>query len=163
MVTRILDDPRCHVLNETDTPGCGPGTADELGLRGSRDIEKDRVGEPGASVFPPRAPTPVVRRVGLTYARAAPEVVRDRGALIAFFRDLLDEMPDWRGEPEEFVEITERIFLVRARLSASGKASRAPVSQTFSQVWELDTHGLVIRVREYADHHEALLAARAST
>jgi hypothetical protein len=82
--------------------------------------------------------------------------------VIAFFRDLLDEMPDWRGEPEGFVEVGERVFIVRARVEASGKASGALVSQAFSQVWELKEEGLVLRVREYADHDEALVAARAS-
>jgi ketosteroid isomerase-like protein len=90
------------------------------------------------------------------------KVGRGRGAVIAFFRDLLDEMPDWRGEPEGFVEVGERVFIVRARVEASGKASGALVSQAFSQVWELKEEGLVLRVREYADHDEALVAARAS-
>ena len=93
--------------------------------------------------------------------RQAP-VVRGREAIVAGFSALLDELPDWRVEPQEFTEVRERVFVVRCQAAASGKASAAPASVAFSQVWELADDATVIRWREFEDHTEALAAALAA-
>jgi hypothetical protein len=90
------------------------------------------------------------------------EVLHGRDAIVAGFKELLGELPDWHVEPEEFLEVSGRVFIVRCLAIASGQASGAPASQGFTQVWELAEDATVIRVREYEDHEEALAAAHAA-
>jgi ketosteroid isomerase-like protein len=89
------------------------------------------------------------------------EIVRGRTEVIALFAGLLEEMPEWRTEPQEFIEVTERVFVVRTRVLGTGRASRAAVTQSYSEVFELAEDGTVIWVHQCADHDEALLTARA--
>ncbi len=90
------------------------------------------------------------------------ELLRGRDEIMAAYRELLDEFPDWGSEATDFVEVSDRVFVVRAVASGRGRASGTPVRVAFSQVWELSEDGTPDRVREYADHGEALGAARAS-
>jgi ketosteroid isomerase-like protein len=85
-----------------------------------------------------------------------PRVMHGRRAVVQAFQGLLDEFPDWRVEPQEFVEAEEAI-LVRNIGTATGRESGVPIRQPFTQVWTF-SEGRPILVREYLDHAEALEA-----
>ena len=82
---------------------------------------------------------------------------RGPGAIIEAFQGLLEEFPDWRVEPQEFIDADPAI-LVRNLGTAIGQQSGVPVRQEFTQVWTF-RGGRPVSVREYADHAEALEAA----
>jgi len=86
-----------------------------------------------------------------------PKVMHGRQGVIAGFQGLLAEFPDWRVEPQEFLEAEDAI-LVRNIGTATGKKSGVPIRQTFTQVWRF-RDGRPVRVEEYLDHREALEAA----
>ena len=86
-----------------------------------------------------------------------PTVLHGRDGVIAAFRALLEEFPDWRVEPQEFVE-GEDAIVVRNIAIGTGSESRVPIHQPFSQVWTF-SEGRPIVVREFLDHDEALEAA----
>ena len=87
-----------------------------------------------------------------------PAHLRGRRAVIEGFRELVSELPDWRVEPLEFLEVGDAI-LVRNLGTATGGQSGVPVRQPFTQVWSF-RDGLPIRVREFLDHADALEAVR---
>jgi ketosteroid isomerase-like protein len=86
-----------------------------------------------------------------------PKLIRGRQGVIEAFRGLLGEFPDWRVEPQEFIEADSAI-LVRNVGTATGRKSGVPVHQAFTQVWTF-REGRPSLVREYLDHREALEAA----
>ncbi len=86
-----------------------------------------------------------------------PGVVHGRDGVIEAFRALLEEFPDWRVEPQEFIE-TEDAIVVRNIGHASGRESGVPIHQPFSQLWTF-SEGRPILVREFFDLDEALDAA----
>lgn len=85
-----------------------------------------------------------------------PRVMRGREAVIAAFRALLAEFPDWRVEPRDFSEVGDAI-LVRNVATATGAESGVPIRQAFTQVWSFEA-GRSVLVREFLDHREALMA-----
>jgi ketosteroid isomerase-like protein len=85
-----------------------------------------------------------------------PQLMRGRDAVIEAFRGLLHEFPDWRVEPQEFIEAGGAI-LVRNIALATGRHSGVPIRQEFTQIWTFDD-ARPIRVREYLDHADALEA-----
>ena len=86
-----------------------------------------------------------------------PKVFHSRRDVIQAFRNLLDEFPDWRVEPQEFIEGGQDSILVRNLATATGQVSGAPIRQPFTQVWTFRA-GRPMRVREFFDHREALEA-----
>jgi ketosteroid isomerase-like protein len=86
--------------------------------------------------------------------------IRGQREVIEGFRELIAEFPDWRVEPQEFIEADDTI-LVRNVGTATGGKSGVPVRQPFTQVWTF-RDGRPIRVREFLDHAEALAAVRLS-
>jgi ketosteroid isomerase-like protein len=86
-----------------------------------------------------------------------PQVFRGREGVVEAFTGLLEEFPDWRVEPQEFVEAEDAI-LVRNVGVATGRESGVPIRQPFTQMWEF-SDGRPIRVREFLDHDDALAAA----
>ena len=86
-----------------------------------------------------------------------PQVFRGREGVAEAFTGLLEEFPDWRVEPQEFIEADEAI-LVRNLGIARGRGSGVPIREPFTQVWEF-SEGRAIRVREFLAHEEALAAA----
>lgn len=86
-----------------------------------------------------------------------PRVMRGRDAAVAAFRGLLEEFPDWRVEPQEFLEAGEAI-LVRNVGMGTGRESGVPITQPFTQVWTFRERRPIL-IREYLDHGEALEAA----
>jgi ketosteroid isomerase-like protein len=87
----------------------------------------------------------------------AAKVTYGREGVIQAFRDLLEEFPDWRVEPQEFIEGADAI-LVRNVATATARESGVPIRQPFTQVWSF-SNGAPIRVREFLDHAEALATA----
>jgi hypothetical protein len=86
-------------------------------------------------------------------------VFRGRSELVRAYRELVEEFPDWQVEAREFLQLSDRVFAVRAFGSAKGRSSQVPIEQAFTQVWELDAAGTAIRVREYAGHEVPVEAA----
>lgn len=85
-----------------------------------------------------------------------PKVMRGRDGVIEAFQGLLDEFPDWRVEPQEFIEADSAI-LVRNVATGMGRSSGVPIRQQFTQVWTF-REGRPVLVREYLDMDEALAA-----
>ena len=83
-----------------------------------------------------------------------PRVMRGRDAVVAAFQGLLEEFPDWRVEPREFIAAGQAI-LVRNVGTATGRESGVPIRQEFTQVWTF-RDGRPALVREFLDHAEAL-------
>ena len=81
--------------------------------------------------------------------------------VIEGFRALLEEFPDWRVEPQEFVEAGDDTFIVRNVGTGTGRESGAPTRTPFSQLWRF-REGRPVEVREFLDHQEALAAAGAT-
>ena len=90
-----------------------------------------------------------------------PQVLYGESAVIEGFRQILDEFPDWRVEPQEFVEGGHDTLLVRNIGLGTGRGSGVPTRTEFTQVWRF-REGRPVEVREYFDHAEALAAARAA-
>lgn len=86
-----------------------------------------------------------------------PRVMRGRDAVIAAFQGLLEEFPDWRVEPQQFIEAGQAV-LVRNVGTATGRESGVPIRQEFTQVWTF-RDGRPVLVREFIDHAEAVEAA----
>jgi ketosteroid isomerase-like protein len=85
-----------------------------------------------------------------------PQTMHGRRAVIDAFQRLLDEFPDWRVEPQEFID-GEDAILVRNIAVATGRESGVPIRQPFTQVWTF-CEGRPVRIREYLDHNDALEA-----
>jgi ketosteroid isomerase-like protein len=81
--------------------------------------------------------------------------------VIEQFRALLEEFPDWRVEPQEFVEGGADTLLVRNMGLGTGRGSGVPARIEFTQLWRFRA-GRPVEVREYLDHSEALAAAGAA-
>jgi ketosteroid isomerase-like protein len=86
-----------------------------------------------------------------------PSVVHGRDGVIAAFRALLEEFPDWRVEPQEFID-GEDAIVVRNIGIGSGRESGVPIRQPFSQVWTFSERRPIL-VREFLDHDEAIAVA----
>ena len=87
-----------------------------------------------------------------------PRVFQGERGVIEGFRALLEEFPDWRVEPQEFIEMGDDSFLVRNVATGTGKGSGVPIRTPFTQLWRF-RDGRPVEVREYLDHSEALAGA----
>ena len=90
-----------------------------------------------------------------------PRVAYGQHGVIEQFRALLEEFPDWRVEPQEFVEGGEDTLLVRNVGTGTGRKSGVPTRTEFTQLWRF-REGRPVEVREYLDHTEALASAGAA-
>ncbi len=88
-----------------------------------------------------------------------PRSFRGASEVIDGFRALLGEFPDWRVEPQEFIEGGRDTILVRNVGTGTGSVSGVPTRTAFTQLWRF-RDGRPVEVREYLDHDEALDAAR---
>ena len=82
-------------------------------------------------------------------------VLRDRTALIEYFQAARDAFPDWRFDPEEFVEAGEETILVRGQLGGTGGGSGLDVKVEVFYVWELEGN-IPVRVYEFFERQAAL-------
>jgi SnoaL-like protein len=90
----------------------------------------------------------------------APErVAYGAHAITDVFERLVIELPDWRSEPQEFIQADERTIMVRIVGTATGRQSGVTTEREFTQVWDLGEDGLPVRVREYEHHEDAVAAA----
>jgi ketosteroid isomerase-like protein len=86
-----------------------------------------------------------------------PKVLEGRDSVIEAFQRLLGEFPDWRVEPQEFID-ADNAILVRNLATGMGRTSGVPIRQPFTQVWTF-REGRPFLVREYLDQDEALAVA----
>ena len=73
-------------------------------------------------------------------------------------REVLEAFEDWTLEPEELIDLGDRLFGV-TRMSGHGMVSGVPVSQRVFSVYTL-CRGLVVKQEDFGDRGEALAAAR---
>ena len=84
-------------------------------------------------------------------------VMHSREELIAFFRDWLEEFPDWHVDVEDFAEPTPGVVLVTHVVGGSGRVSGAPIARRITEVWDMRSRP--IRISQHQDQAEALEAA----
>ena len=84
-------------------------------------------------------------------------VMHSREELIAFYRDLLEEFPDWHVDVEDFAEPTPGVVLVTHMVGGSGRVSGAPTARRITEVWDMRSRP--IRISQHQDEAEALEAA----
>jgi 2-amino-4-hydroxy-6-hydroxymethyldihydropteridine diphosphokinase len=83
-----------------------------------------------------------------------PDVMRGRDEVIAFFRETLNEWPDWHTELEGFEEPAAGVILVAFVAHGTGRVSGASLSNRVVQAWDFRSRPL--RVTEYLGRDEAL-------
>jgi hypothetical protein len=90
----------------------------------------------------------------LTEIPGAPDLCRGRDEVIAFFREVLIEYPDWQTELLAFEEPDPGVVLVEFRARATGRASgiRTTSAKMF-QAWDLREPP--VRVTEFATRDAA--------
>jgi hypothetical protein len=86
-----------------------------------------------------------------------PAVMHRREELIAFYRDWIEEFPDWHVDVEGFAEPTPGVVFVTFTAHGTGRASGTPVGRWITEVW--DTRSQPIRVSQHRDEADALEAA----
>jgi len=85
-----------------------------------------------------------------------PEVMRGRAEVIAFFRDTLQEWPDWHTDIEGFEEPAPGVILVTFVAQGTGRISGAAMSNRLVQAWDFRSRPL--QVTEHRERDEALAA-----
>jgi 2-amino-4-hydroxy-6-hydroxymethyldihydropteridine diphosphokinase len=83
-----------------------------------------------------------------------PDVMHGRDEVIAFFRETLQEWPDWHTELEGFEEPAAGVILVAFVAHGTGRVSGASLSNRVVQAW--DFRSPPVRVTEYLGRNEAL-------
>lgn len=78
---------------------------------------------------------------------------RGRDEVIAFFKDLLNEWPDWRTDLLSFSEPEPGVIVVGFRAHGTGRTSGIPMSTEAAQVWDLRVRP--VRVTGFADREAA--------
>lgn len=78
--------------------------------------------------------------------------IGSREEVVRAYEELRDEFPSWRTQPQEFLEVADGVFAVRALATAEGRSSGVPVRQSFTQLWQLDASGTPVRVRDVEGH-----------
>jgi hypothetical protein len=86
-----------------------------------------------------------------------PAVMHSREELIAFYRDWIDQFPDWYVDVEGFVEPTPGVLLVTFTARGTGRVSGVPIDRRITEVW--DTRSRPIRVSQHREEADALEAA----
>ena len=79
-----------------------------------------------------------------------------REELIAFFRDWVEEFPDWRVDVDGFAGPTLGVILVTSTVRGTGRSSGVPVVRRFTEVWDMRSQP--IRVSQHQDEADALEA-----
>ena len=85
---------------------------------------------------------------------------RGPDGVAAAFVELVEDLAEWRVEPQEFTEVGPGRFLIACHGRGTGRVSGAdPVARWF-QLWEFEG-GLPARVREFRARDEAVAATSA--
>jgi hypothetical protein len=87
----------------------------------------------------------------------SPAVMHGREELIAFYRDWIEQFPDWHVDVEGFAEPTPGLLLVTFTARGTGRVSGVPTDSRITEVW--DTRSRPIRVSQHRKEAEALEAA----
>ena len=87
----------------------------------------------------------------------SPEVMHGREELIAFYRDWIEQFPDWHVDVEGFAEPTPGVLLVTFTARGTGRVSGVPIDRRITEVW--DTRARPIRVSQHREEADALEAA----
>ena len=86
-----------------------------------------------------------------------PPVLKGRGEVIAFFKEVLNEWPDWRTEFLATAEPSPGLILVEYEATGTGRASGIPAKARMFQAWDFREQPL--RVFEAGSEEAALRAA----
>jgi uncharacterized protein len=93
-----------------------------------------------------------------------PAILPDEGTLhsrdeiVAFLKKTKEVFPDWRANPQEYIDAGNGRIVVRNLMSGTGQGSGVGVEGEIFQVWEL-RDGVPVRMREFTDRAEAFEAA----
>ncbi len=82
-------------------------------------------------------------------------VYRGREGLRQWAEAALELVEDWRWEPEEFIQNSGGIVVVRVRFTARGRGSGAPVDQVIFHVLDV-RDGKVAVIRGFLDQEDAV-------
>jgi len=82
----------------------------------------------------------------------APPVLRGRGQVVSYFRQMADEW-EWQPEAEAFDEPGDGTIVVSVRGALRGRASALTGVIQFTQVWYFDENGVPVQVRERLDDY----------
>jgi ketosteroid isomerase-like protein len=93
---------------------------------------------------PPEFPDPAIRR--------GPDEI------VAYMVAIREAIPDWRGEPSEFMDAGDGTYVVRLDMSGTSGGAGFPVTQELFQVFET-RDGSVVRVWEFLHRDQAMRAA----
>ena len=77
--------------------------------------------------------------------------------ILAFMRDLRQDMADLRFEPEQVIDLGDRVA-VRVTVVAVGRSSGVAVPQTRGNIFYNSPRGLVARLENYLTWEETLAA-----
>ena len=100
------------------------------------------------------------RIVGGAWGMVAPDVIGHHHGHAGYrevWREVLEAFEDWTLEPEEFLDLGDRLIGV-TRMSGHGTVSGVPVSQSVFSVYTF-RRGLVVKQEDFGDLAEALKAA----
>ena len=64
----------------------------------------------------------------------SPAVMHSREELIAFYRDWIEQFPDWHAEVEGFAEPTPGVLLVTFTAHGTGRVSGVPIDARITEV-----------------------------
>jgi ketosteroid isomerase-like protein len=93
---------------------------------------------------PPEFPDPAVRR--------GPDEIAD------FILGVRETIPDWGGEPAEFIDAGDGTYVVHLIFTGTSGGTGFPLVQELFQVYEL-RGGEVVRIREFLHRNQAMRAA----
>ena len=86
----------------------------------------------------------------------SPGVMHGREELIAFYRDWIEQFPDWHADVEGFAEPAPGVLLVTFTAGGTGRVSGVPIDGRITEVW--DTRSRPIRVSQHREEAKALQA-----
>ncbi len=85
-------------------------------------------------------------------------VLRGRDAVVDYFSRVRD-VAEWHVEGVEFIDAGEGGTVIHQHGTGTGRVTGIVLTRDFFQIWETDSDGLVVRVREYERREDALEAA----
>jgi len=82
-----------------------------------------------------------------------------REKVIAFYRELREDLDDWRLQPREYFQTGPRTFVIGLENEGVGRTSGLPAVAWVWDVLELDEDDRPVRADEFFDRSEAFQAA----
>ena len=81
-----------------------------------------------------------------------------RDEIIEYIQGVREAVPDWGGEPDEFIDAGGGTYVVHIPMSGTSVGAGIPMAQDLFQVFEL-RDGRVSRIREFLHRDQAMRAA----